>query len=41
MSIFDVPDQPLNPPEPQQRPDYWDRMEHEADRLHDEAKELS
>lgn len=33
-----VPDQPLNPPEPR-CPDYNDYLEHEADRLNDELKE--
>ena len=33
-----VPDQPLNPPEPR-KPDYWDWLEHEADRLNDEERE--
>ena len=33
----DVPDHPLNPPEPR-CPDYNDYLEHEADRLNDEAK---
>ena len=36
---FDVPDQPLTPPEPR-RPDYNDYLESECDRLNDEAKEL-
>lgn len=35
---MNVPDQPLNPPEPR-CPDYNDYMEHECDRLIDEAKE--
>ena len=35
---FDVPDQPLNPPEPR-CPDYYDYLEHEGDRLRDEARE--
>lgn len=41
MSIFDVPDQPLNPPEPRIWPvaTYEERLEHEADRLNDEARE--
>lgn len=34
----DVPDQQLDPPEPR-CPDYYDYLEHEADRLNDEAKE--
>lgn len=34
---MDVPDQPLNPPEPR-CPDYNDYLEHECDRLNDEAK---
>lgn len=38
MNLFDVPDQPLNPPEPP-APSYYDYLEHEADRLNDEAKE--
>lgn len=36
--MIDVPDQPLNPPEPR-CPDYNDYLEHEQDRLHDEEKE--
>lgn len=35
----DVPDQPLNPPEPPMWPSREDYLEHEADRLNDEAKE--
>lgn len=35
----DVPDQPLNPPEPRLYPDYYEYLEHEADRLNDEAFE--
>ena len=35
----DVPDQPLNPPEPRTRPDYYEYLEHECDRLNDEALE--
>ena len=35
---MDVPDQPLNPPEPR-CPDYYDYLDHEADRLNDEARE--
>ena len=34
----DVPDQQLDQPEPR-CPDYYDYLEHEADRLNDEAKE--
>jgi hypothetical protein len=37
----EVPDQPLNPPESywdRVTPTYWDYLEHEADRLNDEAK---
>lgn len=34
----DVPDQRLDPPEPRV-PDYWDRLEAQADRLNDEARE--
>jgi len=34
----DVPDQRLDPPEPRV-PDYWERVEHEQDRLIDEEKE--
>lgn len=37
--MIDVPDQPLNPPEPRTTPDRWEYLEHEADRLNDEAKE--
>ena len=33
----EVPDQPLNPPEPR-FPDYNDYLEHECDRLNDEEK---
>ena len=33
--MVEVPDQPLNPPEPR-CPDYYDYLEHEADRLNDE-----
>lgn len=35
--MSDVPDQPLNPPEPR-CPDYTDYLDHEADRLNDEEK---
>lgn len=35
----DVPDQPLNPPEPRRYVSWDDFVEHEADRLNDEAKE--
>ncbi len=38
LYLDDVPDQPLNPPEPR-CPDYTDYLEHEQDRLIDEAKE--
>ena len=38
INMIDVPDQPLNPPEPR-CPDYNDYMEHEQDRLIDEEKE--
>ena len=34
---MEVPDQPLNPPEPR-CPDYTDYLEHECDRLNDEYK---
>lgn len=36
--MIDVPDQPLNPPEPRQTPSRDEWIEHEADRLNDEAK---
>ena len=39
MSQFEVPDQPLNPPEVSSVPDYWEYLEHEADRLNDEEWE--
>ena len=35
---MNVPDQPLNPPEPR-CPDYYDYLEHEADHLNDEERE--
>lgn len=38
MSIDNVPDQPLNPPEFNSKPSYWEIIEHEQDRLIDEAK---
>ena len=31
-------EQPLNPPEPRSEPTYQEWLEHEADRLNDEAK---
>lgn len=37
---MNVPDQPLNPPEPRTEPTYYEWLEHEADRLNDEALEL-
>lgn len=37
---MDVPDQPLNPPEPR-CPDYYDYLESECDRLNDEERERS
>lgn len=35
----DVPDQPLNPPDPDMWPSHEEYMQHEQDRLIDEAKE--
>ena len=35
----EVPDQPLNPPEPSPFITYWEWLEHEQDRLHDQDKE--
>lgn len=34
----EVPDQPLNPPEPRTEPTYYEWLEHECDRLNDEEK---
>ena len=36
--MCDVPDQPLNPPEPQ-GPSYWDYLEATADQYNDEQRE--
>lgn len=41
MSLYDVPDQPLNPPEPRMTPTFEEYLEHEADRLNDEAREMA
>lgn len=35
---WEVPDQPLNPPEPRTEPTYMEWLEHEADRLNDEER---
>ena len=35
---MDVPDQQLDPPEPRTEPTYEEWLEHESDRLNDEAK---
>lgn len=37
--MFDVPDQPLNPPEPSNQPSYWEYLEATADHYNDEQRE--